>query len=250
MKRSTASYGSGWMAAAAFACGTLTACGPGKSPQQQVVSIAPPPAAVFPLHVEAGKRYLVDAAGKPFFVNGDSPWELISQLKREDVDLYLENRRLKGVNAVLVELMEHFFSANPPNNAYGDPPFTTPGDFATPNEAYFVHVDYVINKAAEKGMVVLLTPAYLGFNGGQEGWYQEMIANGTAKLLPMGNTWATATRASTTSSGSTAATTTLPTRHSCRRWPTASSAWMPSLTPITPSAAPRPCSSGAAQSRG
>jgi hypothetical protein len=174
------------MAAAAFACGTLTACGPGKSPQQQVVSIPPPPAAVFPLHVEAGKRYLVDAAGKPFFVNGDSPWELISQLKREDVDLYLENRRLKGVNAVLVELMEHFFSANPPNNAYGDPPFTTPGDFATPNEAYFVHVDYVINKAAEKGMVVLLTPAYLGFNGGQEGWYQEMIANGTAKLFAYG----------------------------------------------------------------
>jgi hypothetical protein len=35
-------------------------------------------------------------------------------------------------------------------------------------------------------MVVLLTPAYVGFNGGQEGWWQEMSANGTAKLYAYG----------------------------------------------------------------
>lgn len=32
-----------------------------------------PSAVVFPVRVDAGKRNLVDAAGKPFFVNGDTP---------------------------------------------------------------------------------------------------------------------------------------------------------------------------------
>ena len=136
--------------------------------------------------MESGKRYLVDAAGAPFFINGDSPWDLISTLKRPDVDLYLADRKAKGVNAVLVELMEHYFSPNPPKNAYGDAPFTTAGDFSTPNPAYFAHVDYVISKAAQMGILVILTPAYVGFGGGQEGWYQEMLANGTTKLFAYG----------------------------------------------------------------
>jgi Protein of unknown function (DUF4038) len=57
--------------------------------------------------VETGKRYLVDAAGKPFFINGDSPWSLMVQLTREQADQYLEDRRLKGMNAVMAELIEH-----------------------------------------------------------------------------------------------------------------------------------------------
>lgn len=141
---------------------------------------------MFPLHVEAGKRYLIDAAGQPFFINGDSPWDLISTLTRPEVDQYLADRKAKGMNTVLVELMEHYFSPNPPKNAYGDAPFTTAGDFSTPNPAYFTHVDYVINKAAQLGIVVLLTPAYVGFGGGQEGWYAEMVANGTTKLFAYG----------------------------------------------------------------
>ena len=144
------------------------------------------PAVVFPLHVEAGKRYLVDAAGSPFFVNGDSPWDLISSLTQAEVDQYLEDRRLKGINTVLVELMEHFFSPNPPKDVYGNAPFTTAGDFSTPNPAYFANVDYVLNKAAQKGILVMLTPAYVGYGGGQEGWYQEMTANGATKLFAYG----------------------------------------------------------------
>jgi hypothetical protein len=138
------------------------------------------------VRVEAGKRYLVDAAGNPFFVNGDTPWSLITQLTREQTDQYLEDRRQKGINAILVELIEHEFSTNPPRNVYGDAPFTTPGDFSTPNERYFAHADYVINKAAEKGILVMLTPAYAGYGGGSQGWYQEMQANGTTKLRAYG----------------------------------------------------------------
>ena len=44
----------------------------------------------------------------------------------------------------------------------------------------------MISKANEKGMLVLLAPAYLGYQGGDEGWYQEMSANGATKLRAYG----------------------------------------------------------------
>jgi hypothetical protein len=31
--------------------------------------------------------------------------------------------------------------AHAPNDCNGDPPFTTPSDFSTPNEAYFAYAD-------------------------------------------------------------------------------------------------------------
>ena len=142
--------------------------------------------ATFPLHVEAGKRYLVDAAGTPFLMLGDSPWSLIVQLTREEVDQYLDDRRARGFNTLLVNLIEHHFSNNPPKNAYGNGPFLTPGDFSTPNELYFAHADWVIQRAADKGFLLLLVPSYLGYNGGNEGWYSEMVANGSTKLREYG----------------------------------------------------------------
>jgi len=65
-------------------------------------------------------------------------------------------------------------------------PFTTPGDFGTPNDAYFAHAQYVIGKAQEKGLLVLLAPAYEGYQGGDEGWYAEMSASGVTKLRAYG----------------------------------------------------------------
>jgi hypothetical protein len=140
----------------------------------------------YPLHIEAGKRYLLDAQNRPFLIQGDTPWSLIARLTRENVDLYLETRRQQGFNTVMVNLIEHQFTDNPPNNAYGVGPFTKAGDFSTPNEAYFAHAEYVIAKANEKGMLVLLAPAYQGYQGGSEGWYQEMSANGATKLRAYG----------------------------------------------------------------
>lgn len=140
----------------------------------------------FPLRVEDGKRYLVDARGLPFFIHGDTPWSLAVQLTREEADRYLEDRRQKGFNTVLMQSIEHKFSSNPPANAYGEVPFVVPGDFSTPNEHYFAHLDYIIAKAAEKSMLVMLTPAYMGFGGGDEGWYQEMTRAGTATLHEYG----------------------------------------------------------------
>lgn len=166
----------------------LAGCGQGQPGQPVDVPDSAPAqtAATFPLHVEPGKRYLVDAAGKPFLLNGDAPWTLIAQLTSEEAEQYLEDRRRKGINAVLVNLLEHHYADHPPRNVYGEAPFTTPGDLATPNEAYFSHADHVIRKAAEKGMLVLLAPAYVGYNGGDQGWYRELVANGASKVYAFG----------------------------------------------------------------
>ncbi|MEO7386501.1 MAG: DUF4038 domain-containing protein, partial [Gammaproteobacteria bacterium] len=141
---------------------------------------------VFPVHVENGRRQLIDASGKPFLLHGDTPWLLITEVTLENAGIYLEDRRQKGFNAVMVELIEHYYSSNPPKNIYGDAPFLVSGDFSTPNDAYFDHAEAVVALARDKGMLVLLTPAYLGFGGGNLGWYDEVEANSTAKLRGYG----------------------------------------------------------------
>jgi hypothetical protein len=168
----------------------------------------------FPLAVEPGSRHLVDAAGRPFLIHGDAAWSLIADLTREEVDLYLDDRRARGFNTILVNLLEHRFSTNPPANAYGEQPFhgqafevvaslaewfplrsfahygtsvaTLFVDYTLPNEAYFAHADWVLRRVAEKGFLVLLTPSYAGYHGGADGWYRAMVSNGPDRLRRYG----------------------------------------------------------------
>lgn len=147
-------------------------------------------ASPYPVRVSANGRHLANASGQPFLLHGDTAWSLIVQLTRGEAEVYLENRRLKGFNAILVNLIEYYNATNPPKNKYGNGPFTTPGDFSTPNEAYFAHADHVIQKANEKGILVVLNPCYAGYsrNGTSSavGWLKEIIANGPAKCRNYG----------------------------------------------------------------
>ena len=142
--------------------------------------------AVFPLKVSTNGRYLVDQGNTPFFIHGDSPWSLIAQLSQEDAGRYLERVQKQGFTAIIVNLVEHAFSDNAPRNHAGDAPFTTPGDFSTPNEAYFAHADRVLGKAREKGLLVLLFPAWAAGPGGKGGWNQEILSNGPEKCRAFG----------------------------------------------------------------
>lgn len=141
---------------------------------------------VTPLTVSANHRYLVDQNRVPYLLQGDAGWSLIVAPNDEEVEQYLRNRRDKGFNAVLVELIEHKYSKKPPLNAAGDAPFLTPGDFTTPNEKYFAHADWVIRKAGEYGLQVLLTPIYLGYLGTDEGWIEEIKKLEPEKCLEYG----------------------------------------------------------------
>src|SRR5262249_12940945 len=80
----------------------------------------------------------------------------------------------RGYNALIMELVEMTHATNAPTNYYGDRPFTG-ATFATPNEAYFTHVDYVLSRAAAYGITVFLFPAYTGYGCvNSDGWCTEM----------------------------------------------------------------------------
>jgi hypothetical protein len=138
----------------------------------------------YPVHVTPDRRHVVDQTGLPFLIHGDMPWSLIAALSKEEAERYLENRRQKRFNSIVVNLIEHKFRG--PVNRYGDGPFTTPGDFSTPNEKYFQHADWVIRRAGEKGIQVFLAPIYLGYKGTDEGWIEEALANDPEKCRHWG----------------------------------------------------------------
>lgn len=163
-------------------------------PVPETIPVAPTSlaSAAFPLRKQSGQRCLVDQAGRPFLLHGEAAWTLLVQLTREEVDRYLEDRQRRGFNTLLVDLLEvdlqayGISGANSPRNAYGEAPFVVPGDYTRPNEKYFAHVDWVLERAAERGFLVLLTPSYLGYEGGNQGWYRAMRDNGTERLRAYG----------------------------------------------------------------
>jgi hypothetical protein len=136
------------------------------------------------LSKQAGARHPIDAAGKPFMFIGDAAWSLIAQSSREDAVTYLEDRKNRGFTAIIVNLLERVYATNAPANFYGDPPLKVFGDFSTPNEAYMAHAEYVLQQAQARGILVLLTPCYIG--NGAEGWIDQMNASGTTKMEAYG----------------------------------------------------------------
>jgi hypothetical protein len=142
-------------------------------------------APAYPLTVAAGGHGLVDQNGVPFLMTGDAAWSLIAQLSDEDADLYLQNRKQMGFSTILVNLIEHEFSANAPADIYGISPFTG-SPFITPNPAYFAHVDHILQSAAQKGILVLLDPTYLGYDCGGQGWCAEVQAASLADMTAWG----------------------------------------------------------------
>ena len=156
-------------------------------PANPPVSMPPrPPAQRYPLKISADRRRLLDADGKPFLIQGDAAWSMIANLIYDDAIAYLDNRQAKGFNTVIINLIEHTFSQNPPADLAGRQPFTVPGDLSTPNDAYFDAAEKVLHACAERGFMVLLAPCYIGylrdFGRGEslrmEGWNDEIVATG------------------------------------------------------------------------
>ncbi len=135
----------------------------------------------YPLRAAPGGRYLIDQRGTPFLIKGESAWLALVNLTAAEQDRYLADRGSKGFNLVEVMLMNHGYTMAPnpapPADRSGEQPFLRPGDFATPNDAYFDRAVAFVDRAAAHGIVVLIAPSYLGFDGGREGWWQEITSS-------------------------------------------------------------------------
>ncbi len=122
------------------------------------------------LVVSANGRFLQHSDGTPFFYLGDTGWQLFKNLNRADVETYLENRRLKGFNVIQAVALDEWPGPGtastmgdlPLNNLDPASPRTTPG--ADPADAtqydYWDHADYIVERAAAKGMYVGFLPSW------------------------------------------------------------------------------------------
>jgi hypothetical protein len=122
-----------------------------------ILMVTPPAAAI---KVSANGHFLQDAEGKPFFWLADTGWLLFQKLDRAEAERYLENRRLKGFNVIQAMVLH---AAND-TNAYGSAALIEQ-DPARPNLAsgennYWNHVDWIVGKAAEKGLYIGMVAAW------------------------------------------------------------------------------------------
>jgi len=110
------------------------------------------------LRVSQNGRYLEYTDGTPFFWLGDTAWELFHRLNREEADFYLEDRAKKGFTVIQAVAIAELDGETRPN-AYGDFPLIDK-DPSRPNEAYFKHIDYIVNKAESLGLQIGLLPTW------------------------------------------------------------------------------------------
>jgi hypothetical protein len=124
-----------------------------------------------PIKVSANGRYFVDREGKPFFWLGDTAWPLFSRYSKSQAEAYLRNRGAKGftvIQGVLAWVLPGGHDAGndvPPSsdepqpNVFGERPWLN-NNPATPNDAYFKHVDYLVDFANRQGLVLAMLPTW------------------------------------------------------------------------------------------
>jgi hypothetical protein len=110
------------------------------------------------LRVSDNKRFIAYEDGAPFFYLADTAWELLHRLDREETETYLQNRDDKGFTVIQTVALAELDGLRVPN-AFGELPFIDL-DPAKPNEAYWRHVDWVVDRANELGLFVGLLPTW------------------------------------------------------------------------------------------
>lgn len=107
--------------------------------------------------VSANNRYILKN-NKPFVWVGDTAWELFHALDRESATFYLSKRASQGFTVIQAVALAELDGLNSPN-AYGQKPLID-NDPTRPNEGYFKHVDFIIDKAAELGLTIAFLPTW------------------------------------------------------------------------------------------
>ncbi len=110
------------------------------------------------LYIAPDKRVISRGDGKPFYWLGDTAWELFHRLTKEEADFYLKRRAEQGFTVIQAVALAEFNGLGQPNQ-YGQLPLKN-NDPTQPNELYFQHVDYVVNKATSLGLVIGMLPTW------------------------------------------------------------------------------------------
>ena len=116
------------------------------------------------LQVTDDGRFLAREGGKPFFFLADTAWELFHRLNREEAIYYLDKRAAQGFTVIQAVALAELDGLRDPN-AYGHTPLvdldpTKPSVHEGPENDYWDHVDFIVNAANERGMVVAFLPTW------------------------------------------------------------------------------------------
>ena len=110
------------------------------------------------LRVSDNQRFLVNGNGEPFFWLGDTGWEMLHRLDRQEMEYYMRNRAGKGFSVIQTVIIGEIEGLTFPNME-GNLPFEE-FDPERPVEGYFEMVDYALKKANEFGLVLALLPTW------------------------------------------------------------------------------------------
>jgi len=108
--------------------------------------------------VSDNRRFLVYDDGSPFFYLGDTAWELFHRLTLSEAERYLQDRATKGFTVIQAVALAEIDGLHTPN-MHGDLPLIDDNP-TQPNEAYFAHIDAVIEIAASLGLYIGMLPTW------------------------------------------------------------------------------------------
>ena len=121
-------------------------------------TLMPSRQAAEPLQVSEDGHFFVHRDGTPFFYLGDTAWELFHRLDRQEASRYLADRAEKGFTVIQAVVLAELDGLRTPN-PFGEVPFHDM-DPTRPNEAYFEHVDYIVQRAEELGLHIGMLPTW------------------------------------------------------------------------------------------
>ncbi len=108
------------------------------------------------LRVSADGYSLVTQKGVPFFWLGDTAWSFFARLTQAETKQYLDDRVAKRFTVIQAHLLPWTLETR---NVYGQTAFRN-GDFDQPNEAYWKHVDTLMQLVSGRGLYVAVLPVW------------------------------------------------------------------------------------------
>lgn len=124
------------------------------------------PATGGPLRVGADGRSFTGPDGKPFFWLADTAWSLFVDLSRSEAQTYLDARAEQGFTVIQTAVLVGRVGGSGANQ-YGDRPLIAGRPDVTEGTGdddaeydYWDHVDFVVEEAARRGLIVGLRPVW------------------------------------------------------------------------------------------
>jgi hypothetical protein len=111
----------------------------------------------------------------------------------DDVRRYLADREARGVNSLVMHLVESLFADDAPRNKRGVAPFRA-DRLDEPIDPYFDHARQVVEACHDAGFLVVLNPMPLGYRYPNypgkgrrpEGWHREVLLTGVEGVRAYG----------------------------------------------------------------